>query len=187
MSTSSPVTLRTTSGPVTKMRPAGPMITMSVSAGPYAAPPAAGPSTTEICGTLPDARVIAANTRPTPSRLSTPSRNRAPPECHKPTIGTPSSSARSYAVTIAVQPAMPIAPPWIVGSHANATAAVPSIRPTPTSTPLSSSAVIVSRVPSSNNAVSRARGERGSSAVSSGEVVVTGCPFLEGCGVRPAG
>ena len=27
--------------------------TMSVSAGPYAAPPAAGPSTTEICGTLP--------------------------------------------------------------------------------------------------------------------------------------
>ena len=34
MSTSSPVTERTTSGPVTKTRPAGPMITMSVSAGP---------------------------------------------------------------------------------------------------------------------------------------------------------
>ena len=38
---------------------------MSVSAGPYAAPPAAGPSTTEICGTRPEARVIAAKTCPT--------------------------------------------------------------------------------------------------------------------------
>ena len=58
MSTSSPVTERTTSGPVTKIRPSGPRITTSVSAGPYAAPPAAGPSTTEICGTLPEAWVI---------------------------------------------------------------------------------------------------------------------------------
>ena len=33
-------------------------MTTSVSAGPYAAPPAAGPSTTEICGTLPDAWVM---------------------------------------------------------------------------------------------------------------------------------
>ena len=65
MSTSSPVTLRTTSGPVTKMRPWSDMMTRSVSAGPYAAPPAAAPSTTEICGTLPDARVIAAKTEPT--------------------------------------------------------------------------------------------------------------------------
>src|SRR5665213_1263914 len=83
---------------------------------------------------------------------------------------------------MAVHPAMPIAPPWIVGSQAKATAVVPSIRPTPTRTPLSSSGVIVSRVPSSNKAVSRARGERESSAVSSGEVVVTGCPFLRGVG-----
>jgi hypothetical protein len=52
--------LRTTSGPVTNTRPSGPRTTMSVSAGPYAAPPAHGPSTTEICGTRPDARVIAA-------------------------------------------------------------------------------------------------------------------------------
>ncbi len=95
MSTSSPVTERTTSGPVTKMRPAGPRMTMSVSAGPYAAPPAAGPSTTEICGTLPDARVIAANTRPTASRLATPSRRRAPPECHRPITGAESANARS--------------------------------------------------------------------------------------------
>ena len=53
MSTSSPVTDLTTSGPVTKIRPSGPRITTSVRAGPYAAPPAAGPSTTEICGILP--------------------------------------------------------------------------------------------------------------------------------------
>src|ERR1700690_878809 len=78
---------------------------------------------------------------------------------------------------MAVHPAMPMAPPWIVGSQAKATAVVPSIRPTPTRTPLSSSGVMVSRVPSSNKAVSRARGERGSSAVSSGEVVVNGRPF----------
>ena len=64
MSTCSPVTLRTTSGPVTKIRPAPLMITMSVSAGPYAAPPAAGPSTTEICGTRPEARTMAAKTWP---------------------------------------------------------------------------------------------------------------------------
>jgi len=36
---------------VTNTRPAGAMITMSVRAGPYAAPPAAKPTTTEICGT----------------------------------------------------------------------------------------------------------------------------------------
>ena len=53
------------------------------------APPAAGPSTTEICGTRPEARVIAANTVPTACRLATPSASRAPPECHRPTIGTP--------------------------------------------------------------------------------------------------
>ena len=93
MSTSSPVTDRTTSGPVTKMRPDPDRITMSVRAGPYAAPPAAGPSTTEICGTRPDARVIAAKTVPTACRLATPSASRAPPECHSPTIGTPRDNA----------------------------------------------------------------------------------------------
>ena len=73
MSTSSPVTERTTSGPVTKIRPSGPRITMSVSAGPYAAPPAAGPSTTEICGTLPEAWVMAWKISPTACSDSTPS------------------------------------------------------------------------------------------------------------------
>ena len=41
---------------------------MSVSAGPYAAPPAAGPSTTEICGILPEAWVIAKKILPTACR-----------------------------------------------------------------------------------------------------------------------
>ena len=95
MSTSSPVTERTTSGPVTKIRPSGPRITMSVSAGPYAAPPAAGPSTTEICGTLPEDCVIAWKISPTACSESTPSASRAPPECHSPTIGAWSASARS--------------------------------------------------------------------------------------------
>ena len=84
MSTFSPVTERTTSGPVTNTRPPVDMITRSVSAGPYAAPPAAGPSTTEICGTRPEARIIAWNTSPTACSASTPSASRAPPECHSP-------------------------------------------------------------------------------------------------------
>ena len=46
---------------------------MSVSAGPYAAPPAAGPSTTEICGILPEAWVITWKIRPTACSESTPS------------------------------------------------------------------------------------------------------------------
>ena len=34
------------------------MITMSVSAGEYTAPPAHGPSTTETCGTRPDSATL---------------------------------------------------------------------------------------------------------------------------------
>ena len=68
---------------------------MSVSAGPYAAPPAAAPSTTEICGITPEARVMTANTVPTACRLSTPSRSRAPPECHSPITGAPRARASS--------------------------------------------------------------------------------------------
>src|SRR5439155_1638809 len=78
---------RTTSGPVTNTRPSGDMTTMSVSAGPYAAPPAAGPTTTEICGIRPDARIIAANTEPTASSDSTPSASRTPPQCQTPSTG----------------------------------------------------------------------------------------------------
>jgi hypothetical protein len=142
MSTSSPVTDRTTSGPVTNTRPSGPMITMSVSAGPYAAPPAAAPSTTEICAITPEARVMIANTSPTAWSEPTPSRRRAPPECHRPTMGVPSARARSYAARMTLHPAVPIAPPCTVGSEQNATTGTPSTRPVAASMPLSSSAAI---------------------------------------------
>jgi hypothetical protein len=68
---------------------------MSVRAGPYAAPPAAGPTTTDSCGITPEARVMAAKTRPTACSDSTPSASRAPPECHTPMIGTRSRTATS--------------------------------------------------------------------------------------------
>ena len=56
--------------------------------------PAAGPSTTEICGTLPEAWVIAWKIWPTACSERTPSASRAPPECQSPMIGTPSVIAR---------------------------------------------------------------------------------------------
>ena len=57
--TSSPVTVRTTSGPVMNMwLVPWTMKTKSVSAGEYTAPPADGPSTTLICGTTPEARAL---------------------------------------------------------------------------------------------------------------------------------
>jgi hypothetical protein len=52
----SPVTASMTSGPVTNMCEVPSTITVkSVMAGEYAAPPAHGPRTTEICGITPDA------------------------------------------------------------------------------------------------------------------------------------
>ena len=41
------------------MRPSGPKTITSVSAGPYAPPPAAGPTTKDSCGIFPLAWVIA--------------------------------------------------------------------------------------------------------------------------------
>ena len=163
MSTSSPVTERTTSGPVTKMRPSGPRITMSVSAGPYAAPPAAAPSTTEICGIRPDARVMMAKTSPTACSDETPSRSRAPPECQRPTTGTPSASARSYAarIDLAARPC-PSRRPGPAGRRRSATTGLPSTRPIAASMPESSSAVIGVHEPPSKRASRRTRGLRGS-------------------------
>ena len=120
---------------------------MSVSAGPYAAPPAAGPSTTEICGTRPEARTIAAKTWPTASSATTPSASRAPPECHSPTTGTRSRTAVSIASTMCRQPSVPIAPPMRVASVANAIAVVPSISPRAHSTPESSRGMSSRSVP----------------------------------------
>ncbi len=115
---------------------------MSVSAGPYAAPPAAAPSTMEICGILPDAFVIALKTRPTAWSDSTPSARRAPPECQMPTIGSLFFIAVAYARTIASQPWTPIAPPMTVGSEQKATVRAPWMRPTAARMPESSSSVI---------------------------------------------
>ena len=92
------------------------MITTSVSAGPYAAPPADGPSTTEICGTFPDARTMAANMLPTPSSEAAPSASRAPPQWNSPMTGIRSRIAMSIASTIWRHPSKPIAPPWRVAS-----------------------------------------------------------------------
>ena len=57
--TSSPVTVFTTSGPVMNMCDDSRTMKMkSVIAGEYTAPPAHGPSTTEICGTTPLASTL---------------------------------------------------------------------------------------------------------------------------------
>ena len=106
-----------------------------------------------------------ANTSPTACSDRTPSRSRAPPECHSPMTGQLSASARAYAARITLQPADPIAPPCTVGSDANATAGPPLIRPTPASIPLSSSAVMVVNDPGSNRAAIRTLGLRGSTVV----------------------
>src|SRR5580700_8666500 len=143
-------------------------MTRSVRAGPYAAPPAAAPSTTEICGTLPDALVIAANTMPTACRLSTPSSSRAPPECQSPMIGAPVSMARSYAATMISHPSMPMAPPCSRGSLANATTRRPPTAPVPARTPLSSAGCSSSSEPGSNNASSRDCGSRPGTAARAG-------------------
>ncbi len=87
------------------------MITTSVSAGPYAAPPAAGPSTTEICGTRPEAWIMAAKIWPMPSSASTPSARLAPPECHSPMAGLAVRTASSMAATTCLEPSEPSAPP----------------------------------------------------------------------------
>ena len=170
-STFSPVTLRTTSGPVTKMRPFSAMMTTSVRAGPYAAPPAAAPMTTEICGILPEARVMMANTSPTAWRLTTPSARRAPPECHRPMIGVPSARAMSYASTMALQPSTPMAPPWTRASEQNTTTGAPFARPRAETNPDFSTSLMISTVSSSRKFSRRRFGSRGSAAGASGAAV----------------
>jgi hypothetical protein len=71
---------------------------------------------TEICGITPEAIVMAANIRPTPSIDSTPSASRAPPECHNPMTGQSSRTAASMASTMWRAPAAPREPPIRVAS-----------------------------------------------------------------------
>ena len=108
-----------------------------------------------------------AKTSPTACSDRTPSRSRAPPECQSPITGQLSARARAYAARMTLQPADPMAPPWIDGSEANATARVPSTRPAPASIPLSSSAVMMVNEPGSNRAAIRTLGLRGSTGAAS--------------------
>ncbi len=68
------VTVFTTLGPVTNMREVRRTMKMkSVIAGEYTAPPAQGPSTTEICGTTPEASTLRWKTSAYPPSELTPS------------------------------------------------------------------------------------------------------------------
>ena len=97
----SPVTALTTSGPVTNMWAFSfVMMTKSVMAGEYTAPPAHGPRMTEICGMNPEAWQDARKIRPYMARPPTPSWMRAPPESSSAKQGTPCWTARSMRSVI---------------------------------------------------------------------------------------
>ncbi len=118
---------------------------------------------TLICGTRPDARVMAANTRPTPSIDSTPSASRAPPECHSPITGLPSRAARSMAATIRSQPPAPSAPPMTAASVQKASTDRPPILPRAVATPVASLSVRYVTEPGSSRRDRRTAGARPSS------------------------
>ncbi|OUD96044.1 hypothetical protein CMMCAS04_03530 [Clavibacter michiganensis subsp. michiganensis] len=106
-----------TSGPVTNMwLVLSTMITKSVSAGEYTAPPAAGPMISEICGITPDARVLRRKISPYLPSATTPSWMRAPPESRMPMMGTPVLMASSMTLMIFSPATSPRDPPKIVKS-----------------------------------------------------------------------
>ena len=74
---------------------------------------------------------------------------------------------------MAAQPASPIAPPWVRGSEANATAPVPWMRPVPAMAPLPSSGVIRSSVPGSNSVSIRTIGSRGRATSTADQTALT--------------
>ena len=172
MSTCSPVTLRTTSGPVTKMRPAPLMITMSVSAGPYAA--AAGgraehdrdlrhpPGGADHRGEDLADRVERDHALGQPGAAGVPQAD------HR----HPLADRGSIASTMCRQPSVPIAPPMRVASVAKAIdrRAVDLAR-APLSTPESSvPAMVGAACPRSNSARSRTSGSRKSTVGLVGDV-----------------
>jgi hypothetical protein len=117
MPTSSPVTVLITSGPVTNIwLVLSTMITKSVSAGEYTAPPAAGPMMIEIWGMTPDAAVLRRKISPYLPSATTPSWMRAPPESRMPMMGTPVFSARSMTLMIFSPATSPRDPPKMVKS-----------------------------------------------------------------------
>ena len=89
---------------------------MSVSAGEYTAPPAAGPMIREICGMTPEARVLRLKIPANIASDATPSWMRAPPPSRIPMIGTPVRRARSWIFWILRPWASPSEPPKTVKS-----------------------------------------------------------------------
>ncbi len=135
MPTSSPVTVLMTSGPVTNIwLVLSTMITKSVSAGEYTAPPAAGPHTIEICGMTPEAAVLRRKISPYLPSATTPSWMRAPPESRMPMIGTPIFRASSMTLMIFSPATSPSEPPKIVKSCEYTATCRPWMVPVPVTT-----------------------------------------------------
>ena len=134
--TSSPVTVRTTSGPVMNMWALRRVIsTKSVIAGEYTAPPAHGPITSDSCGITPDAWTFRQKISAYPPSETTPSWMRAPPESLIPTSGHPNRTARSITLQIFSANASPSDPPKTVKSCENTKTRRPCTRPCPVTTP----------------------------------------------------
>ena len=75
-----------------------------------------------------------------------------------------------------------MAPPWIRGSLANATAVMPSIAPTPASTPLASAGVSSTSDPESNSASSLTSGSRGPPLVRGTQAAARSAAGAGACG-----
>ncbi len=133
--TSSPVTVLITSGPVRNIELSEAMITKSVRAGEYTAPPAQGPRISEICGITPEAITLRTNTSPYAARLRTPSWMRAPPESLRPISGMPLCSARSWIRQILCDWTSENEPPSTVKSCANTATRRPLTLPKPVTMP----------------------------------------------------
>ena len=125
----SPVEEARTAGPVRKTSPApSTMTSRSVSAGAYAAPPAAGPRTRPSWRVRPRARVSVARMRPTPASASTPSCTRAPPPSSRLMTGMVRLAAWSMSRATLRAPARPMVPPRTLGSCAHTATSRPSSR-----------------------------------------------------------
>src|SRR5919202_152921 len=154
--TCSRVTRSTIAGPVRNIFASGPAMTVrSPSAGEYAAPPAHGPPITLICGTR--ASACARKIREYACSAPTPSWSRAPPECGKPTTGTPSLAAWSIVRAIVSPPFSPSEPPLKPPSCAHAQTGRPFTLPLPASTPSPTAVRTGLNVPGSNSSSRRAR------------------------------
>ena len=110
------------------------MMTKSVRAGEYTAPPAAGPMMSEICGMTPEACVFRRKISPYLPRATTPSWMRAPPESRMPTHGMPPRSANSMTLMIFSPATSPSEPPKVEKSCAYTATVRPWIVPTPVTT-----------------------------------------------------